>query len=65
MAKYIPKLAEIVLMDAKRSRRYLVVNVNHIKETVDLRGVSSIFRLIHDVPWTKIRPFNETENAVR
>jgi hypothetical protein len=65
MAKYTPKVNDIVFMNDKSFVRYVVVAVNSGKSTADVRTVSGVTVLTRDVPWTILHRLDESQNALR
>jgi hypothetical protein len=50
MAKYIPKVDDVVFMDGKGFVRYVVVSVDSPKQTADVKNVMGVIGLIRGVP---------------
>jgi hypothetical protein len=67
MAKYIPKVEDIVFVDGKGFVRYVVTEIDSNKRTVSLHapGGDGGKMLIRDVPWTMIHHLDASQNALR
>lgn len=65
MAKYNPKVNDVVFMDGKGFVRYVVVAIDSGKSTADVRTVSGVTVLTRDVPWTILHRLDESQNALR
>jgi hypothetical protein len=67
MAKYVPKVDDIVFMDGKGFVRYVVVDVDSGKQTASLHapGADGGKTLICNVPWAAIHRLDSSQNALR
>ena len=65
MAKYAPKINDIVFVNGKGLIRYMVAGVNSAKKTSDVKTVSGAIVLISDVPWSELRHLDESQNALQ
>jgi hypothetical protein len=65
MAKYIPKVEDVVFMDGKGFVRYVVTGINPSKKTADVKTVSGAIVLTRDVSWSVLHQLDESQNALR
>lgn len=65
MAKYTPKVDDVVFMENTGFVRYVVVGLDHEKQTAVIESVTGVLVPIHDVPWSRIRRLDDSQNALR
>ena len=67
MAKYIPKVNDIVFMDGKGFVRYVIVGVDSGKETASVHAPvdDGSTQLIRDIPWSQLHHLDASQNALR
>ena len=63
MEQYIPKEHDVVLIDGRGSRGYVVTKVDARKKTADVKSVSAITLITYDVPWAELHPLKKPERA--
>jgi len=67
MAKYTPKVNDVVLVPGKLPvGRYVVISVDKNKKTVSVQTVSgSVYFQHHDIAWSRLTPLDESQNALQ
>jgi hypothetical protein len=60
---YTPKINDIVFVNGKGLIRYVIAGINSTKKMSDVKTVSGAIVLISDVPWSELRPLDESQNA--
>ncbi len=65
MAKYIPKVDDVVFWDGNGFARYVVTSVDPSKKTADVRTVNGATVLTRNVPWSVLHRLDESQNALR
>ena len=65
MARYAPKINDIVFVSGKGLIRYMVASINSAKKTADVKTVSGVIVLISDVPWSELHHLDESQNALQ
>ena len=65
MAKYRPKVNDIVFVDGSGFVRHVVAEVNPNKRTAIVKTVTVPITSTPDVPWSALHPLDESQNALR
>lgn len=65
MAKYVPKVEDVVFMEGKGLVRYVITAVDFDEHAADIRTVSGVIALTRNVPWTMLHHLDESQNALR
>jgi hypothetical protein len=65
MAKYTPRVDDIVFRDGHGFVRYVVTRVDSSKQSADIRTVAGIAVLTRDVSWAELHRLDESQNALR
>lgn len=65
MAKTPPKVNEPVFLEGKGFTRYFVMKVDRKAKTADLCNTSGSLVHFRDIPWSKLRELDASQNTLR